>query len=103
MTPEPAALTPRQIAERIVKKLDEPYSLSDIEGEIEQAIREPRATALREAAGWHQQEIGRLDEIESHPPGLTEYGHDARRWHEWSAKNILALLPASSPEGEKGE
>ncbi len=67
------------------------------------AIRESESSALRRAAKYHDEQIARLDEIDSHKLGLTEYGRDHRDWHRFSAKAIRALIPSSpSAESDNG-
>lgn len=55
------------------------------------SLSRAREEALEEAAKWHDDECARLDEVEAHPPGLTQYGKDQYTWHHRASMSLRSL------------
>jgi hypothetical protein len=51
-----------------------------------------RAETVEQCIRWHDSEIASLDDIEAHPPGLTEYGKHHRRWHVRARDAMRSLM-----------
>jgi hypothetical protein len=94
MTAEPAAMTAREIAERLHANLSRRREYTDEWhiSEIEQAIRESRYAALREAAQIADDRVT--------PEPVTHYGSGYAAAATNIASQIRAHLPPSATTGE---
>jgi hypothetical protein len=56
---------------------------------------------IEAAAQWHDEEVSRLDDVDAHPPGLTDYGKDRRLWHKRASETIRAFAASAEKPVEE--